>query len=206
MTNIISTFFVILILILPLVLYVTSLSTVTTENEAWFDQGDFPKMPDLMYTRFGKLTGVIANAMFGAALLFLSKILVRSASVQNTRFENFIPSSIKGKEEQKKSVLEIIIFFAMPIMYLMYIIAYPVMCATKEYIAGALLNLLPGIYFLIFGAFLYKYSLLVTILVAGFGSFLIYTGIMLLLVKKNSSQSSDFYFSNLAKSAMNIMT
>lgn len=182
MMNISSTFFVLIILALPIIIYATSLSTIVQSDASWFTSTGHTKMPDLMYSKFGLLIGVIVNGMLGASLVFVAKLLIRSFSTSGT--EKFVPNSIlNGRYPDDKPFLEKLMFWLLPIMILLYALAYPVSCQYKHHLIGGVLLIIPGVYFVLFGLWLMKYSWIITLLMVIYGIVLIYESVFFFLSK-----------------------
>lgn len=202
-----SIFFVLIILILPIVMYITGKSTALSADTAWYDLLESEnKAPDLMYSQFGLLVGVIANGCLGVAFFFMSKILIRKFDSPKTgvkdigvmRDNSFVPSQITDIKAKERSggnkIIENILFWLMPPMVFMYSIAYPLMVQFKSTVLGGVLNLIPGIFFAIMGGWwlFFYHSVIIAVLLWVFAALLIYTSIVLFIMKDDSSENNSF--------------
>lgn len=189
--NVIFTFIIIL---LPILMYITGLSTAKTTDVTWYNTKESStQMPDLMFSKFGLLVGVVGNGLLGISLLFMSKFLIRDFSSKEQGRSNYIPDRISqgaATHGKDKTFIEKLMFWCMPIMMLLSGLAYPLMLNFHSTVTGGILCIIPGIFFAIFGFWWWtKYSsIIIMVLLEVYAIIMIYTSINLFV--SNSSEES----------------
>lgn len=202
-STLVSTLFVILLMTIPVIMYIAGKCTVMPADNDWYNANvDFGKKPDIMYNKFGILMGIIFNLMLGASFLYLGKIMI--SSLQNNVGQTITPSSKRKlfgisaldfsdpSSKYRKTWIDWILFLSMPVMLCLYAIAYPLMCQYHSVIIGAVLNLIPGLFFVLFAIWIgYKYSSwLVALLMLIFGVYLVINSVILFMVKVKPATTS----------------
>lgn len=189
MVSLTSTLFVILIMAIPVIMYVAGRCTVMPADETWYDGLNYGKKPDIMYNKFGLLLAIIFNVILGAGFLYLGKLMIRTfqdkrgASITPTGKKTGITGLDFSNAKYKKTWIDWILFLCMPIMLCLYAIAFPLMCHYRSVITGAILNVVPGAFFLLFGIFVgIKYRWVVGTLIGIFGLALIANSVILFMV------------------------
>lgn len=194
MESIFSTIFVILIIVIPIIIYLSSLSTVTDAKLLWFNGLSFPKMPDLYFRKFGVMFGSVFFSLIGIVLFFCGRIFIRSKSVnQDLPLSSLVPKSIEDRRKSyvtRATIIEDILFFGLPLMLLIIGLAYPLMCQFESPLTGGIMLILTSVYFLIFGLYMFKYSGIICALTIIFAVFICYTAIYLFLIKKTTTITS----------------
>jgi hypothetical protein len=165
-------------------MFIGGIAAVRPEDIAWYSTREGPDekvyIPDILYTKLGLLIGTLLNFLIAGALyvLGISFGVFKSRNKDGTvKFESVDPS-----------VLDYVLFYTAPIMFLLFSISYPIMCINRKAIIGASMNVVTGLFFLMFGFYLWKFDPVPMMIFMGYGCVQLYNSTRLFMLKESEKK------------------